>query len=110
MRFAERYGDAREVFLAALEAFEAQKAEKLRILEAKEEAAWCLTLSGQCDRGLGEINDVIPTLDEIEDADERKAQAWWRAGRALWNKRGKQANGSGRNPVCVYPRSIVIVR
>ena len=89
LRYAERYEEAREVFLAAHKAFEAEKGEKLLILEAKEEAAWCLTLSGQCVRGLDETNDVISILDEMEDADERKAQAWWRAGRALWDRRGK---------------------
>ncbi|KAF8342132.1 TPR-like protein [Cantharellus anzutake] len=87
LRHAGRYEDARDAFLAAHGIFEADNAQMPRILEAREEAAWCLTLSGQYDQALVEISNVISSLDDTENTPERKAQAWWRLGRTLWDKR-----------------------
>ena len=87
LRYAVKYAQAGQLFARVAELVSVD-VDPLLKLEAEEEVAWCASLSGDTTQAVIGLRRVIDTLDLLEDHDERKALAWWRLGKTLWDQNG----------------------
>lgn len=89
LRYAGKYEEARKLFSQGAKLILGHEpTQTLLRLEAEEEIAWCTTLLGQYDKAANALRTIIGALDGFEGYEERKAQAWWRLGRTLWDQNG----------------------
>lgn len=95
-RYAGKYEDAQIVFSKVAGLVDATSTEGLLLqLEAKEEAAWCNSRLGRYVEAEVALREVIGALDGLElqenELESRKAKAWWRMGKTLWDRNGEFA-------------------
>lgn len=93
LRYASKYREANDVFAKVAHLIKGDNTEMQLIqLEAREEAAWCDTMVGKYGKAEIAMREVIKTLDSLEmgenELDARKAKAWWRLGKSLWDRNG----------------------
>ena len=91
LRYAAKYAQAEQLFSRVADLVSAEVVPLLK-LEAEEEVAWCASLSGDNTRAVNGLRRVIDSLELLEGHDERKAQAWWRLGKTLWDQNGGLSN------------------
>ncbi|KAF8322289.1 hypothetical protein DL93DRAFT_2205831 [Clavulina sp. PMI_390] len=97
LRYAEKYPAAEAIFSQVAKLIQQEqeeaKVDKLLYLEAKEEEAWCQSLSGDYESTVIGLKGVIDELDGFEDQPRRQAQAWWRLGRTFWDQNSEGSRG-----------------
>lgn len=86
-RYAQKYSEARSIFSRVVGIVDEDE-DQLTSLEAKEEVAWCDTLTGQYVQAISGLRAVIDKLDTLDGQPERTAQAMWRLGKTLWDQNG----------------------
>lgn len=84
LQFSEKWTEAAE-FFARVAGLLGEDDDTGVGLEAREEEGWCFVRSGRVEDGEKRLRDVIQLLDEEAGKEGKKARAWWRLGKCLWD-------------------------
>lgn len=93
LRYGQKYDEARTLFAKVASMVNEKQDDdeedrRLLYLEAMEEVAWCDSLSGNYSRAKNGLKAVVDELEGLDSHSDRKAKAWWRLGKTLWDQDG----------------------
>lgn len=89
LRYAQKYAEARAIFAKVAKLVNGEEPhDKLLRLEAEEEVSWCDSLLGDYESAKTALKVVIDEIEGFDDQPNRKARAWWRLGKTLWDQDG----------------------
>jgi superkiller protein 3 len=90
LRCGQKYTESRLLFVRVAQLVNKEES-RLLYLEAKEEVAWCDSLSTNYHDACVGLRSIKDELEVVDNHTERKARVWWRLGQTLWNQNRRRS-------------------